>query len=140
MKDLEKMLSDLFAKLPNLPENVRAFLVKIAPYLAVIGLILSLPAVLALLGFGAMMLPYGMMGGYGVYGGTLGIVFSLASIALLGLSIPGLFARTSSGWQFMYYNTLLSGVHSLLRFDLGGLIIGTGISLYILFQVRSHYK
>lgn len=140
MKDLDKFLSDLFAKLPNLPASVNASIVKIAPYLAVIGLVLSLPAVLALIGLGALAGPMMRAGGsWGSSGYSLALVFSLISIVLLALSIRGLFARLAVGWRFVYYNALVSAVYSILRVDFFGLIIGTGISLYILFQIRSYY-
>lgn len=142
MKELEKMLSDLFAKLPSLPVNIKQVIVKIAPYLAVIGIILSLPAVLAIIGLGAI--GSSMMAASGAWGyagsGTLAVAFAVISVVLLALSVKGLFARTSSGWQFMYYNALVGAVYSLVRVDIMGFIIGTGVSLYILFQVKSYYR
>jgi hypothetical protein len=138
MKELETTLESWFAKLPNLPVSIRAALVKLAPYLAIVGLVLSLPAILALLGLGAIAGPLMMSGG--MYGGTLALVFAIASVALLALSIRGLFARTATGWQYLYYNALVGAAYSLLRLDVFGLIIGTGISLYLLFQIRSYYK
>jgi len=142
MKELEKMLSGLFAKLPNLPVNIKQVIVKVAPYLAVIGIIFSIPAVLAIIGLGAI--GGSMMVSSGVWGyagsGTLAVVFTLVSVVLLALSIKGLFAKTASGWQYMYYNALVSAVYSLLRVDIVGFIIGTGVSLYLLFQVRSYYR
>ncbi len=140
MKELDKFLSGLFGKLPNLPASVQASIVKIAPYLAVIGVVLSLPAILALLGLGALAGPILRAGGgWGAYGGTLALVFSILNVVLLGLSIRGLFARLTVGWRFVYYNALVGAVYSILRMDLFGLVIGTGIYLYLLFQIRSHY-
>ncbi len=140
MDDLNKFLSDLFAKLPNLPASVRTALVKIAPYLAVLGLVLSLPVILVWLGFGFFGGRVMMSGiGWGAASGGMAFVFAVISIILLALSIRGLFARQAVGWRFMYYNTLVSAVYAILRLDLFGLIIGTGISLYLLFEVRSYY-
>ena len=140
MKELDKFLSGLFGKLPNLPASVQASIVKIAPYLAVIGVVLSLPAILALLGLGALAGPILRAGGgWGAYCGTLALVFSILNVVLLGLSIRGLFARLAVGWRFVYYNALVGAVYSILRMDLFGLVIGTGIYLYLLFQIRSHY-
>jgi len=141
MKELEKILSGLFAKLPNLPANIKQVIVKIAPYLAVIGIILSLPAVLAIIGLGAIGSSIIAGGAWGYAGsGTLAVVFAVVSVVLLALSVKGLFARTMSGWQFMYYNALVSAVYSLLRVDIMSFIIGTGVSLYLLFQVKSYYR
>lgn len=142
MKDLDKLLSDLFGKLPSLPANIREVLVKLAPYFAIIGIVVSLPAILALLGLGAiggsLMMASGSWGYVG--GGTLAIVFAVISVVLLALSVKGLFARSATGWQYLYYNALVSAVYSIIRFDIFGLIIGTGISLYVLYQVRSYYR
>ena len=136
------MLSDLFGKLPSLPANVREVLVKLSPYFAIIGIVVSLPAILALLGLGAiggsLMMASGSWGYVG--GGTLAIVFAVISVVLLALSVKGLFARSTTGWQYLYYNALVSAVYSVIRFDIFGLIIGTGISLYVLYQVRSYYR
>lgn len=142
MKELEKMLSDLFAKFPSLPVNIKQVIVKIAPYLALIGIILSLPAVLAIIGLGAigssMMVASGAWGYAG--SGTLAVAFAVISVVLLALSVKGLFARRLFGWQFMYYNALVGAVYSLIRVDIMSFIIGTGVSLYLLFQVKSYYR
>ncbi len=141
MKELEKTLAAWFAKLPNLPGNVREILVKLAPYFAIIGVVLSLPAILALIGLGAfggkLMMQSGSYGYAG--GGMLAVVFAIISIVLLALSVKGLFARSSAGWTYLYYNALAGAAYSLLRLDIFGFIIGTGISMYVLFQVRSYY-
>lgn len=142
MKELETTLAGWFGKLPNLPQSARDILVKLAPYFAIIGLVLSLPVILFFLGLGALASPILALGGAWstLSGGMLGVVYAIASVVLLGLSIKGLFARSASGWQYMYYNALLGAAYSILQFDIAGLIIGTGISMYILFQVKSSYK
>jgi hypothetical protein len=142
MKKLEQTLSKWFGKLPNLPANVREVLVKLAPYFAIIGLVLSLPVILFALGLGFIAGPILAVGGMwaAASGGVLAMVYAIVSVVLLGLSISGLFARHSEGWRYLYYNALVGAVYSILNMDLGGLVIGTGISLYILFQIRSHYK
>lgn len=141
MKELEKTLSVWFGKLPNLPASVRELLVKLAPYFAIIGLVLSLPIILFALKLSAIASMIPTMGGmWYAYGTYLALPSAIISVILLGLSISGLFARHSEGWRYLYYNALVGGVFSVLNMDLGGLVIGTGITLYVLFQVRSYYK
>lgn len=142
MKELEKMLSGWFAKLPDLPQNVRTVIVKIAPYLAIIGIVVSIPAILILLGLGTIASPFLAVGGaWSAIGGSmLASIYAVASIVLLALALPGLRAKTVSGWNYMYYNALIGAVYAILRFDIVGLVIGSGISLYILFQVRASYR
>jgi len=142
MKQLEKVLMSFFGSLPSLPLSVREILVKLAPYFAIIGLVLSLPAILIMLGLGAFASPILALGGNwaSAGGSTFAVIFAIISAVLLGLSISGLFARHMEGWRYAYYNALATGVYSILRYDLGGLIIGTGISLYVLFQIRGSYR
>ncbi len=141
MNQIEKALSDLFAKLPNLPANIRELLVKVAPYFAILGVVLGLPAVLALLGLGSLAAQLSM-GSMWVTSSAVGIsvVFIIGGIVLQALSIPGLFARKVAGWRFAYWGVLLGGVQNLLMMNLMGFVIGTGIGLYLLFEIRSHYR
>lgn len=131
----------LTKKAPSLPENAKEAIVKYSPYIALVFLVLALPALLAILGISAFLSPMAYLGGVGN-----GLSFSIAGLVLLAslvveaIAIPGLFSRKKSAWNLMYYSTLVNAVYQLLQFNLGSLIIGTGISLYILFQVRSFYK
>ena len=49
---LEKEIADFFAKFPPFPDNVKEILVKIAPYLCMLGVFLGGIALLAVLGVG----------------------------------------------------------------------------------------
>jgi len=40
----------------------------------------------------------------------------------------------------MFYASLLGAVQNAVSFNLGGLVVGTLLSLYILFQIKSYYK
>ena len=147
--DLKSVLSQvettlnlyLVKKAPALPENVKELIVKYSPYLAIVGLVFSVPSLLALFGLGSLINRYAYLSG-AYYGPSfsISVIFLLISVVLMGLAIPGLFARKVSAWNLMFYSSLVSAVYNLLRFDLGSLIIGTAISLYFLFQVKSYYK
>jgi len=128
-------------KAPAMPDSVKEALVKYGPYLTAILMFMALPIILGLLGFGAMMSPFAYMGGfrYGL-GFSFGLLFTIAILIMQGLSLPALFKRRKSGWNLMFYVALLQAVQNLLRFNLGGLIIGSAISFYILFQIKSYYK
>ncbi|PIP14657.1 chromate transporter [Candidatus Roizmanbacteria bacterium CG23_combo_of_CG06-09_8_20_14_all_35_49] len=139
---LETILEDFFVKkLPGLPDSLKEFIVKISPWLSLIFLILSLPAILFTLGFGTLLSPFAFLGGIkmGMSFG-LGLVFTAITVVMEALAIPGLFKRAMTGWRWLYWAALVSGVQSIVSFNLGGLIIGTGISLYFLFQIKSYYK
>jgi len=139
---LESTLNLYFAKkAPAMPESVKEALVKYGPYLTAIMMVMALPIILGFLGLGAVLSPFAYMGGYRYgFGFTYSSLFTIAIIVMQGLALPALFKRQISGWNFMFYVALLQAVQNLLRFDLGGLIIGSVISFYILFQIKSYYK
>ncbi|KKQ23535.1 MAG: hypothetical protein US40_C0013G0020 [Candidatus Roizmanbacteria bacterium GW2011_GWC2_37_13] len=125
----------------QLPSGAKEAIVKYGPWITLILLILALPALLFAFGLGTFLAPFAFLGGLqaGVSYG-FGMVFSAVILVLEALAIPGLFKRKLSAWRLIYYGALLGGVQSVLSFNLGGLVIGTGISLYILFQIKSYYK
>ena len=45
-----------------------------------------------------------------------------------------------SGWNLLFYATLVGFVHSLVSYAIISGIIGALIGLYILFQVRTKYS
>ena len=142
LSQLDTTLNEyLVNKAPALPTNVKDTLVKFAPYISILVVVLALPPVLAILGIGALVSPFAYMGG--VYAGSsfsLTLLILLASMVVEVLAIPGLFARKQSAWKLMYYGVLINAVYELFRFNLGSLIIGSLISLYFLYQVKSYYK
>lgn len=142
LSDLEKKLDEVFEKkAPQLPESIKELMVKYGPYLSLIMIVLSLPLLLSAFGLSALVAPMAFLGGVraGV-GFSMGILVTLVVVAMQGMAIPGLFKRQISAWKLLFWASLVSAVGSLLRFDLGGLIIGSVISWYFLFQIRSFYK
>jgi len=147
-KSFLKMLSDWEEKLnvyfgqkaPKLPESVIDFIVKVGPYLMIVGLIFSVPALLFAFGLGALISPLAFLNvRYGVHF-SLTAIFSLITLVLNIMAIPGLFKRLKSAWNLMFYASLIQAVSYLFSFNLGSLIIGMAISWYFLFQIRKHYK
>ncbi len=103
-------------------------------------MVMLLPIILIALGLSAVVLPFSYLGGLHTgFSSTLGFIFAFGMIILEFMALPGLFKRQEKGWRLMFYSTLLSLVQQLLSFNLGGLVIGGAISLYILFQVKSKY-
>jgi hypothetical protein len=137
---LESSLEDFFLKkLPGLPANIKEIIVKFGPWLALVGLVFSIPTLLAALGLQGVMTSGYLGNGY-TYGYSLALWISIASMVLMAVALPGLFKRKMSAWKLMFYSALVMAVYNLVIFSLGSLIIGTGISLYILFQIKSYYK
>ena len=142
LNELEAKLSEFFGqKAPQLPENVKEFIVKYGPYISLVLIVMSLPIILGALGLSAVVAPMAFLGGARAgLGFSIGALVTLVTVVLSVMALPGLFKRQMSAWRLMFWSSLISAVGALLRFDLGGLIIGSAISWYILFQIRSYYK
>jgi len=142
MKTLDDTLElYLVKKAPSIPENIKEFIVKFSPWITVILLVISLPAILLALGVGTIATPFAYLGGlrFG-FSYTISLLFTAAILVIEAIAIPGLFKRSMSAWKLLFYASLISALQSLISFNLGGLIIGTGLSLYVLYQVKSYYK
>jgi len=121
----------------QLPAEVKEFLVKFGPWIALILLVLWLPGLLLMLGLGTAFMPFG--GAFYTVGFTYLTVVLLAQIVLLAVALPGLFKRKMSAWRLTFYSELVSIAFSLLSGAVFGAIIGGLIGLYILFQIRPLY-
>jgi hypothetical protein len=139
---LENLFDEyLVKKAPALPANIKELLVNFAPWIIIISIILAVPAILAVLGFGTLFAPLGY-----VFRARLGLLYILSIIFLLVtllirvMALPGLFNRTRKAWNLLYYSVLLNAVYSLLTVSIVGFLLGTLISLYLLFQVKEYYK
>ncbi len=131
----------------QIPLGGKEFIAKVSPYLIIIGAVMFIPAVLALLGIGAVLSPFAMMGGYGMAGGYgmmggwgISIFAGIISMVLELMALPGLFKRTKAAWRLVCYATIVSLIGSILSFNIVGGIIGAVIGWYILFQVKEIYK
>lgn len=148
-KDFQKSLSgfentlELYfdKKAPQLPEGIKEFIVKFGPYLTLISLVLAIPGILVALGLGALVAPFVALGSItGGFNLSLGLIISLITLVLTVMALPGLFKRQLKAWKLIFYSSLVSALGALLNFSLGSLIIGTAISWYFLFQIKSYYK
>lgn len=142
---LEDTLDEYFGKkAPALPQNIKEFIVKIAPYLTIIGIIITIPAILLLLGLGSLATVLSPLGGVQAVSGLptmwVGILLLIPVVVLEALAVPGLFARKRMAWTYVFWAQLITIISNLVQFNILGGIIGAIISFYILFQVRSLYK
>lgn len=139
----ENGLEEFFVKsLPAFPDGLKEFLVSVGPWIDLVLVILSLPAILAVFGWGGTMMSYSyMMGGvrYGL-GLSLSWWISIVALGLNVLALPGLFKRELMSWRLLFYSVWVSALGSLLNGAIISLIIGTGLSLYVLYQIKNYYK
>ena len=122
----------------QIPDNAKEWIVKFGPWITVVLLALTLPAILLILGLGSALVPFG---GYAYATGFgLATVVLVVHVGLMLAALPGLFARKMAGWTLLFYSQIVSLVHSLLIYQFIGGLIGAVIGLYILFQIRSKYS
>jgi hypothetical protein len=142
IKELEALLEEyLVKKAPALPDNIKEIIVKFGPWITLIMMIMLLPVILGVFGLAALLAPASFLGGANVgFSYVVSLLFSIATLVIEGIALPGLFKRQLSAWRLMFYSTLLGAVDSLIHLNIVGLIIGTAISLYILFQIKNKYK
>ncbi len=137
MDSLITWLEGINASLPALPTGLREFLVKVAPYLAILGILLGIPAILAVLGFGSYFATYGGLAMSGFFSWYW--IFLVIGIVLNILAVPGLFKRAKTGWTFMFYSVAVGAIGSLLMGNVVTALISIAIELYLLMQVRPYY-
>lgn len=132
-------------KAPQLPDNIRELLVKLAPYFTILGVILAALGLLVLIGVSAFASPFllmfaGVGGAQAIAGGVLGIIFMAIQAGLEAMAIPGLFKNQRSAWELLYIAALVGVIYNLVSMNLFSLVVNFLISFYILYQIKSYYK
>jgi len=122
----------------QIPEGGKEAIVKYGPWVMVILLVISIPAILFILGIGTFFVPFGGLPYASGFGAAA--LFMLIQIGLEIAALPGLFARKMSGWRLLFYGRLIAIVYGFLILAWLSAIVGGLISLYILFQVRGKYS
>lgn len=142
LTQLEENLDVYFGqKAPALPANIKELIVNFAPWISLIMVVVSLPAVLAIIGIGSLAAPFSFLGGANSgFSYMLSLVFLALSVLFDAIAIPGLFKKSRQGWNFVFYSTLVGILSNLVHFNLSSLIVGGLISFYFLFQIKSYYK
>lgn len=128
-------------KVPSLPQNIKDFLAKFAPWGALITVVLLVPAILTIVGFSSYFGVWGVRGSRGFsyfYAPTL--VFMGVYVVLRAMSIKGLFARSIKGWNMFFYSILAYFVYAVVSGDIFGGLINAAISLYLAFQIKEYFK
>ena len=121
----------------QIPEGGRDWIVKFGPWITVVLLVLLIGPVLAILGLGTIIMPFGGPAYASAFG--LSALLLIIHLVLMIAALPGLFARKKSGWNMLFYSELFSIAVSLVSYNIIGGLIGGVIGLYIIFQVRAKY-
>ena len=121
----------------QIPAGGREWIVKFGPWIAIVMLVLTLPAVLFVLGVGTIFMPFGGLGYATGFG--FSAILLIVQIGLLVAALPGLFARKMAGWRLIFYSQLVSIAGSIVTGAVLAALVGGLIGLYILFQIRTLY-
>ena len=135
-EDIVKSLENLFKGFPHLPENAREVLVKIAPILSLVFGVLGLIGGIGVLFASPLAVLGGVRSGFGVF--VTGALTIVSSVLML-MAYPKLKNRQYAGWMYLFWSEALNAVYALFMLSVGS-VIGVIIGLYILFEVKKHYK
>jgi len=139
MDKLENFLAlYLVKKAPfTIPARAREKIVAISPWIDLVLVVMFLPILVALLGFGSVLSSYYAYG-Y-AYGWGAATIVALIPFALEVFALPGLFKRKKYAWKLLMYSSLLVIIENLVFFSIGG-VLGGIVGLYVLFQIKEYYK
>lgn len=168
VSELETKMSEVFVdKAPKLPAGGKKFLVDVAPWLALVGGVLSLLAGLSLWRWAhvandAADYVNSLCNAYAVNAGacanvsdarlTVWVWLAIAVLVVEGvlylLAFPGLRDRKKQGWNYLFYGALVNVVYAVVSLftdynavsSFIGALIGSVIGFWLLFQIRSAYN
>ncbi len=134
----------LFKDLPHLPKGIPAFLVKIAPWVALLEIILSLIAgpVIALVSVLSLITLNPLL----VISTVVMAIITLVNAVLLLKAFGPLQKQEMVGWIYLFWVNMLSIVSGVLSLFGGnptsifGMVLGAVIGLYVLFEMKPLYK
>lgn len=163
LQTLENNLNDIFGKkAPPLPRGGKKALVEYLPWINLVLGLLALYTVYVLWHWAHVansLINYAntlsaTYGGPAVapanrlsFGIWLGLIVLAVEALLYIAAFPGTRDRKKSGWNLMFYALLVNVVYGVVVMftnyggvgNLIGTLIGSGIGLYLLFQIRSSY-
>ena len=163
VRKLETMLVEQYKKAPHLPVNGQKWLAENAWWIVLVGVVISVFAMMGVLSFlalamfglslGGAMLGAGYGAAVGMAVGGVLFVTTLVALALyivvavlLGMAVSPLKAMKKRGWDLVFLvavvNAVVVVVTNVLSADLVGLIFGllwAAVGAYFLFEVRSRF-
>lgn len=163
--NLEKSIAEWYKNFAHLPLGLRKWLGENLWWLVLIGVILSVLAILPIIGAlalvfglsGAAIGAAGIYGGYdgAVAGGLVGVAMFAALVSVVGLivmavvmalAVSPLKARAKKGWTLLFIVLLVSTAFgvlgSLISFNIGGIIwalLWAFVEGYFLFEIRGEF-
>ncbi len=164
IQSLEKKLADVFKGAPKLPENVKATLVRVWPYIALVAGLVQLFVALSFYNVTRLVVGPALDYEKGLFittsGRTLGpqgfdrtliylAIFTLLVDAVIMLmAYPKLQQKSKKGWDLLFLAAVINVGYAVMALFLysGGIpnfiasLIGSAAGFYLLFQVREKYS
>jgi hypothetical protein len=138
MNGLIAWLDGMFAKLPVLPDNIRAGMRRYLPWIIAIAsglLLVSLAAALGILSVGFALLPVTYIGTGALWKLDLYVLTPLGAVLGL-LGGIGMIRGKAKGWELAVYSELVFALSGIVTMSLGSVLMHL-IGLWMLFQIRS---
>lgn len=140
-QDFAAKIGDVFTSLPHLPKNIVEIFVKLAPYFALLGAVLSLLAGPLLGIFGV--LSFITLNPMLVVSTLIAAILSIISAVILFMAYKPLLARKYDGWMLLFWSEVVSVIELVVNivFRQNGIygIIGVFIAFYVLYEMRPWY-
>lgn len=160
--NLEKTVAEWYKNVPHLPKDLRKWLGENVWWLVIIGVVLSVFAVISTVG--ALLLVLGLASavlvGAGIYGGAvaagltgfawlvtlLALVSLLITTILMAMAISPLKAKAKKGWTLLFIvllvSLVLNAIGALVSFNLFSLfwtVVWAAVEAYFLFEIRGEF-
>ncbi len=135
MNQFINSLDSIFSKAPKLPTNFKDSLVKVLPYLLMIGMAFNAISILGSFSASALFFAGGFHTNF--------VIVTLASIIVLVmhfLALPGLYKRALGSWQLLFYALCITTISLVLTYNILSAIVTAVVGAYFLFQIRSYYS
>lgn len=156
LASIERSLAKVFEGFPHLPKNVREWIADNVWWIVIIGVALSAMSLMWLLFatvlFGPFLVGYAAVVAGLQQGATTAFVWAISlaagvvTLVLDAMAIQPLKAKLKRGWNLIFLSALISFVagvvSAVLNVSFSGLlgsVLGTGIAMYLLFELRSYF-
>lgn len=156
LASIEQSLAKVFEGFPHLPKSVREWIADNVWWIVIIGVVLGALGLLWILFATALFGPF--LIGYIAAVATvqqsvittlvsvISFAAGVATLVLEAMAIQPLKAKLKRGWNLIFLSVLISFaasvINALLGANIGSLlstILGTGIALYLLFELRAYF-
>lgn len=145
LSQLEKIFElYLVKKVPAISNTYKDLLVVFVPWLTIFTIIKDISILFSAFGgslkmrFAFLIDPFSPLN-FGIGYSFLLILLTIA-IVFYSISLVGLYQRSTKGWKFLYWATLISFISNLFGFNPVGNVLWSLIVLYFLFQIKKYYK